>query len=179
MARSTSRFHRPIQTQRRKTSWTFGPRAQNVSITTTTPVIWPIGSSIIADGLTLVRTRGFCNLFLNATSTVSGGFVGAVGIGIVSDQAFTAGIASVPTPITEIGWDGWLWYHSFSLQAITATEADGSNAFANVEKIIIDSKSMRKIGDNETLFGAVEMRAEVGAATVSMDAETRQLFKLP
>ena len=59
-------------------------------------------------------------LWLSTGTSALDGYDGAVGLCIVSENAFNAGIASIPTPITDIQWDGWLWYQSFSLRTPTA-----------------------------------------------------------
>jgi len=103
---------------------------------------------------------------------------GAVGIGIASLAAVTAGIASVPTPITEQSWEGWLWWSAFGVLATTATEADGVNAFSTVAEFELDSKAMRKFGEDMAFFTAIEV-VETGTASISVSHDTRMLFALP
>ena len=68
-------------------------------------------------------------------------------------------------------------HHYFDVRAITATEADGSNAFATVQKIVIDSKAMRKFGSEQILFGSLDV-TETGTSVMRLQAETRVLLKL-
>ncbi len=53
------------------------------------------------EGSTMIRIRGLLNYFLLAGAAAGDGFQGAFGIGIATTAAVAAGIASVPTPITE------------------------------------------------------------------------------
>ena len=61
---------------------------------------------------------------------------------------------------------------------MTAAEADGSNAFGWIFRMPIDSKAMRKWGDNEILVGVVEVESEVGTVSIRVAANTRLLLKL-
>jgi len=119
------------------------------------------------------------SLKLTGTSVAAGGFFGAIGIGVVSLPAFTAGQSSLPTPIAELAWPGWIWHSFFSVFSVTATIADGVNAAGAIVNMVIDSKAMRKQGAQEVLFGVIEGEREGGAATMVMDANCRVLDKLP
>jgi len=173
---------------RRKTSWTVGPQSgvdgASISITASAAVLMGVGSAATEDGLTIVRTRGELLFFLTASTTGGGGFFGAFGIGIANTPAFTAGVASLPTPITEDDWDGWL-YHRFltvgsggAIDAGVSADVDMVNASAASVRVEIDSKAMRKINLNETLFAALEV-TEVGTATARIFVNSRILVKIP
>ena len=99
-------------------------------------------------GETIVRTRG---LFGWNTDQLGGGEdqMGAVGIGVVSEQAATLGSTAVPHPDTDSGWNGWLWHSYFASSFRTGTTVGFDPNMLHL--IVIDSKAMRKIGDNERL----------------------------
>jgi len=111
------------------------------------------------------------------------GFVGAVGIGIASLAAVTAGIASVPTPITEEGADNWLWHRYFRISSPFATGTTAVNGLAmnvipGALRVEIDSKSMRKFPQDLSIYAAIEV-VEGGTATADAFLNTRFLAKLP
>ena len=137
-----------------------------------------LGSGTIPtlDGLTLVRTRGLLDIFLDGAPSSDGdGYFGAMGIGIVSDAAFAAGITAVPTPITESFWDGWLYHTFLSIHAMDITFGNQAAAHQRVE---VDSKAMRKIAVGETLMAVLEV-VEIGTATFNVFWDSRSLVKLP
>ncbi len=103
------------------------------------------------------------------------GFFGALGIGVVNTAAFVAGVASVPTPLTELEWPGWLFHSFFDIRSNTATIADGVNQLS--QQMVIDSKAMRKWGNDETLMAIVEVVESTNAA-LEIQADTRILLKL-
>ena len=63
----------------------------------------------------LIRTRGEFLIFLHSATALAHGYHGAFGIAKATTVAITAGAASVPTPITEENWDGWLYHRYFSV----------------------------------------------------------------
>jgi len=103
----------------------------------------------------------------------------AVGMGIVTGEAFAAGVASVPSPIGDLDWDGWMYHQFFDVRSVTNTLADGVNAVGASVMLPIDVKSQRILRSDDRLMAVVEGEVEVGAATVRLDADTRILFLLP
>jgi len=95
----------------------------------------------------------------------------------VSSNAAAAGVASVPGPLTEMNWDGWLWYQSWAIRAFTATHADGVNAQSMLFDYEIDSKAMRKNFGPEHVIVGVHEFVETGTSTIRFDADTRILLK--
>ena len=171
---------RLVRSPRRKTSWNAGPtQLAGTALSAAGSTIWSLGQSGTGDGLTIIRLRGEAELFLSVVTSVGDGFAAfAMGIGIVSSQAFAAGGASMPAPLTNTTWDGWMWHYSGAGlfgQSTTELAAGPIDAV----RIPIDSKAMRKVGSNEVIFGAVEMGVETGTATAVFTANSRMLFKLP
>ena len=170
---------RPGRGNRRLTDWAAGPFSAPQDLSAAGPSLWDTAQSPLIPGLTVVRVRGEFTIVLNAITTVGDGFNNfAVGIGVASLAAFTAGVASLPTPLTEIEWPGWLWHSSHGeLQGMSITESGQSPLEAL--RGVIDSKAMRKLRTDEVIFGAIEMGTEVGTAVASFSARTRMLVKLP
>ena len=112
------------------------------------------------------------------------GYIGAFGIGMVTDQAFTAGIASIPGPLNDDEWDGWLYHSYFALHASAAIGdvVSAADDFPNVQaaalRLEIDSKAMRKTKRGMVMVAAVEVE-ETGDAVLQWFFNCRQLFKLP
>ena len=144
-----------------------------------TRTIWTLGSSVTRDGTTLVRTRGELTACLSVVTTIGDGFDElAVGICVVTDKAFAAGAASIPGPLQDLSWDGWLWHQLFSSFRGFATTETGRGPMEAV-RLAIDSKAMRKLKESDVIVGCVETGAEIGAATLLFTADTRMLLKIP
>jgi len=174
----------------RQTGWGVGPKSlasggPGTKFTGTAAVLGNIVSVPASDGITLIRLRGSFMAYLNSAVNLDDGFSGAVGVGIFNDQALTAGIASIQTPITEEGWDGWLWHSYFSLYSADAIATAGvalapnqSDALKAAIRIDVDSKAMRKVPVGMEIAVVIEA-FEVGDAVMSWSFNSRTLAKLP
>ena len=99
-----------------------------------------------------------------------------MGIGIATFEVVNAGIASLPTPLSEVGDETWLWHHMFSVHnPLLITDDIGPGAY---QRIQIDSKAKRKFPDGMALYAAMEV-VEVGTATMTVFLDTRMLVLLP
>ncbi len=131
-------------------------------------IIGGIGQTPDSSGKsTIIRIRG-CWAFDPgaATSLLIG-----LGIALITDQSFTAGIASVPKPITDEGWDGWMW----RMCRYAGTRYSNEQSWGE-----IDSKAMRKWDDGETLVVVAENLAiNVGGAAAIVSVNGRFLVKGP
>ena len=76
---------------RRLTDWGFGPDDAIFTFTATSAQLWDTGVQISTQKATFVRLRGMFHAFLTVSTAAGDGFFGAVGIGVVTQQAFTAG----------------------------------------------------------------------------------------
>ena len=160
---------------RRQTGWQLGPGVLGLaSITASSSVIFGAGFEFLRDGLTVVRIRG--NIEINMTAATAGGdgYDGAFGIGIVSLPAFVAGVVSVPTPVTDVGWEGWMWHQYFSMHSPAAFDAAGENRLI----IPIDTKAMRKAGTEEVIMLVGEFVENITSA-ITVTTDSRMLLKLP
>ena len=179
MARSrsaSSRTFGPRTSPRRKTAWDNGPGANTLlGITSSTAGIVGSGSEVLQDGVTLVRTRGYFNIVQTLGDASLAGYTGAIGLGLVGKPAFTAGVGSVPTPITEADWEGWIWHQLFDLRVPVAAAV---GTVVDNLRFEIDAKAMRKTGLQEVFYFAIEV-TEVANAAITVRAGSRMLFKLP
>ena len=164
---------------RRQTSWENGPFGRN-AITTETSTLVPTGIAATLPGLTLIRVRGEMYLALTTAAAAFDGFGRiACGLAIVSENAFTVGGAgSVPDPLIDVGWEGWLWHWMGSLATNTAFTLPSNNGPSSV-RVVIDSKSMRKWKETDVLCGVVSTDDEISSTTLRTSLNTRVLVKLP
>ena len=176
MARRSG-FQRGHRGTRRGTTWALGPQEVDGSLSATGSELWSGAVATTLGEVTLIRTRGHVSSYMEASSAVGTGFFGAWAIGITTAVALAAGIASMPTPLTDATWDGWLWHNFFDARAITATIGDGVNAFSCVARAEIDSKAMRRLEDDMVLFGVTEV-VEQASGLLETQADTRMLFKV-
>ena len=182
---SSRGFHgrSPIRSRsRRLVAWDGGPFATKSAITSVGKSVWTTGVALDKDEeSTIVRIRGQIIVLLELATAAGDGFAGAIGIGLATTQAFAAGSASLPGPGTDPDWGGWIW-HSYFYTFGVAAQSQGAdvprNAMADL-RIPIDSKAMRKMDSNMTLFGVTETQTEMGTAGMSYVADTRVLVKLP
>ena len=180
MARSRG-FPLRSRVPKRRKGWELGPgdAGRQVVLASATAVIAVSGAQLLQDGLTLLRTRGSLTFLLTGTGSIADGLSGAIGMGIVRLPAFNVGVTAVPTPITEQDWDGWLWWHAFSMRSVTSTIADGANAAGISDRVIIDTKAMRKLDEDDVLYFAIETVDEVSTAVLQWHIDTRVLLALP
>ena len=171
-----------IRSQRRRTDWTLGPITQPTAITATGVLL---GASFVVGvsgaGETLVRTRGDGLAYLTAATNPNDGFIGAFGIGYATTAAMTAGIASLPTPITEEDADSWVFHqyiHCLSPHTIDGTASTDTPLVPTAFRFSIDSKAMRKVTDDDVGFYMAWEFTEVGTAVLQVQARVRMLTKL-
>ena len=176
--------HRRFQgrSQRRKSAWDDGPGQTGVQAQGSSggAFLFNLGQTSQQDGLTVVRIRGVLTQWLVSAAAAQDGFTGAFGIGVTTLQAFSAGAASVPAPISERDWDGWMYWQAFSLKANNVMAA-GNNVQVPREafmSLVVDTKAMRKTDENMTVFAAAEY-TEVGTAVVARHFDSRMLFLQP
>jgi len=117
------------------------------------------GATVIAnipheDPLTYMRTRGFVGI-APQTMAADLAIVGAFGIGVVTAEAFAAGIASIPEPFTDGDWGGWFVWRSFS-SLVQVADATGKLYLAAESGFEVDSKAMRKVSNNEVVVIVAE-----------------------
>ena len=164
---------------RRSTSWGVGVGGSlpSVFVASSTAIL---GSGVVIeeDGSTIVRIRGSLQAFLSVQDAAGSGYHCALGICLVNDDAFGIGVTAIPDPVDDVSFDGWIYHRFFDVHAVTATEADGSNAVAAAVQFEVDSKAMRKWDDFMTLVAVLQV-VENGAATLQVFFDSRMLVKNP
>jgi len=98
---------------------------------------------------------------------------GGIGQVVVTDQAQAIGVTAVPDPVTEPDAD-WFVYQPWMVDFHFAT-ASGFNSSAG-SQYTVDSKAMRKVGNNQT-FITVGANSNTGDGAI-VTGFGRQLIKL-
>ena len=157
-----------VRAPKRMTQW-VGPADQNyVNVTSGGATL--VSSVLFGEPGTVIRVRGQISI-KPTTYAVDLTIVGAWGMGIVSEEAFNAGVASIPEPFSDADWGGWLAWRNFSFHFEQISNAGVFLASWDFE---VDSKAMRKIGVNEVLVHVAE--SNLGAYSIAEGVRT--LFKL-
>ena len=108
---------------------------------------------------TIVRTRMLVS-FQSDQAAVSEQPMGALGGIVISEEAEAAGATSVPDPSGDSDGDWFVWQpvnHAFNFLTAAGFEAPSNNQY------MVDSKSMRKVGNNKQVSFVFEETNSVGA----------------
>ena len=171
---SRSRFLQ-VRAQKRAVSWSEGPTGTH-SITANQSTLFTTGQQALVD-LTVVRIRGELLLGLGAVDALLSGFPRiAFGLCNVTENAFNAGVTSIPTPLTDIAWDGWMYHWVGSLRAIANATLANAEGLTNM-RLVVDTKAMRKMHATDVTCAVIETAGEVGTVTLAADLSSRMLDK--
>jgi len=173
----------PHRSQGRQTAWGDGPGdTSRAVVASTTPQFLGQFITPVVEGLTVIRIRGELQIQLTLATTARDGMAGAVGIGIATAAAVNAGIASVPTPITEQDSENWLWWQAFSVMSAgigTGAAQNLSGTGSSHFRATIDTKAMRRFDSEKAIYAAIEVGVETGTASMDVRLDSRALVKLP
>jgi len=109
-------------------------------------------------GETVIRTRGLFG-WKSDQNAAAEDQLGAVGICKVSAQAVSVGITAIPHPDTDAGFP-WLWHSFFASSFVFGTNVGLVPDMFH--RIVIDSKAMRKVTDDERIVVVIENSAPFG-----------------
>jgi len=166
------RRHRSIvRPTRRQMVWFQAGLANTVISSTSTTLLTVLNAAGLAlRPFTIIRTRlviSFATDQLAASESPQGVFT----MGVVSEQASAAGVASVPSGIAEPDGDFFVYQ---GLQA-NVSFGDATGFASLLSHYVIDSKAQRKVGINEDVVQVIETRSGGGA---DLSIEGRYLVKL-
>ena len=176
MARSRGFPHRSPRSSGIARDWGVGP-GDGGSTDISAAGVQILGNGVVAAGggeLTIMRTRGIFDILLTSATAAGDGFTGAVGLIVVSDQAFAAGVASMPSPVNEAANNGWFYHQFFSVHAGAAGGLSGGPEGHQREHV--DSKAMRKFDSEQTIVALIEVN-EIGTAVAKAFFDSRMLFQ--
>ena len=171
----SGRFPALRQGRRRESLWLFSAWSTSTILSNGVVLITSLNAAALALlPFTIVRSRGVLHL---RTDQIANTEAQAVTYGkiVVTQEASTAGVASVPTPISEGNSD----FHVYE-QVATAyilSSAVGIDAAAGVMHVF-DSKAMRKVDSGEDLIAVAEVPATGLSEGVIFRTQTRTLIKL-
>ncbi len=168
-SRNRSRIHTPTK---RQMVW-FGMGLASTVVASGGSVLLGVlnAAALALRPFTIVRTR----LLIHWASDQTGASEipqGVFTMGVVSDNASSAGIASIPTGISEPDGDFFVYegmINDFTFITGTGIDASGGSQY------VVDSKAQRKVGLNDDIVQAVELRSQGGAG---INIEGRLLVKL-
>jgi len=137
---------------RRATQWLGSANDTDVTLLAAASVVLD-QSFAFGEPATIVRTRGV--LSVASDQTIASEFpFGAVGMAVVTDQAFAAGAGSIPAPYTESDADTFFLWEPFAAGMIFKTGVGIDTT--PWTQIPFDSKAMRKVDDNSTAVVMIE-----------------------
>ena len=174
--RLSRRSFRPTNAgSRRAVSWSAGPRGDQ-AVSANGAVLFPTTVEANIDDLTIVRTRGQLLVVMREGSSVNAVMNYAFGMCVVSQNAAGIGITAVPTPFTDIAWDGWFLHTQGVVHKMVAADTGSPDS---IDRVNIDSKAMRKIHATDTIIAVIEFHGEQATADVQAFLESRIFSKLP
>jgi len=160
--------------QRRETMW--------ISVSPTSSTLASANTAVLSNSLnatakalrpfTVIRSRLFLHVRSDQQAAVE--FYGiAMGLAVVSDQAVAIGVTAVPTPDTDRGSDLF-----FVFEDLWGVQFDVATASGNEfgKSVIVDSKAMRKVNDDQDIVITSETIGLSSGAIVSVGG--RLLLKL-
>jgi len=164
MARSNARI--------RDYSWT-GLRGVLLSIASNAAALVDVASVAVA--ATLMRTRG--QLLAQIDGPVDGDANAvALGIIIVTEEQIAGGASTVPSPTFDLDAE-WLWHGYMLLSAQAGTGVGASlNVGSVVDRLVVDSKAMRRMKQSQHVALAVESNSLSGTGLLNVFGAFRVLF---
>ncbi len=129
-------------------TWIGSTFDQVATTTTQAQIGTAVAIAETGDPVTLLRTRGTF-LVSAIADAVADSDILALGLIVVSQNAQTAGGASMPGPISDQG-ASWIWHEYIGLDAVSLSASD-ANARAVIYRGVIDSKAMRKVRADQSV----------------------------
>ena len=124
-----------------------------------------------ATPLTIQRIRGNFAVHINFDAASSSGIVG-LGLIIASADAFTAGSASVPSPLDDLD-SSWIWHELVVFGPTVGAEV--ATSLDQYRSGMIDSKAQRKVHPNDVLAFVWDGLITAGSPTFEGIAAVRTL----
>jgi len=121
---------------------------------------------------TLVRMRGRFIAHVGGAAGVGAELRWGAGIYLATTRALAAGVTAILRPISDGNSDEWIWWNTGLVDLETAADSTG----LATQRVEIDSKAMRKVGQNKVLVGVVE-NISAGGQSLDSSMGIRCLFK--
>ncbi len=175
MARRFRNFRSNLVRSGRKTLWIGGVFSEtNLASANSAAIMSQLNAAALAlRPFTIVRTRGVWAVFSDQVAADESQ-VTSYGSIVVSEEALAVGISAVPTPVEQ---DASSWIHfSSTIQRFKQLSAVGVEPAFIPWISQVDSKSMRKVEEGQTLIEVVQNAAVSEGCEVTTYAKT--LIKL-
>ena len=159
--------------QRREMIWISAGLGAATIVAATTLLSTLNAAALALRPFTIVRTR-LAIIFSTDQVAASESFFGVYTKQVVTEQAAAAGVASVPSGTVEQDADFYVYepiFQSFELSSGSGFETKQGDQGMHV----VDSKAMRKVGNNDDIASVLDTRAFAGAIIA---IEGRTLIKL-
>ncbi len=131
------------------------------------------GLAVTTTGTILRCLTEYC-IAPSSAPAANDGVTVAVGLGIVSDDAFTLGAAALPDPVGDEGYP-WLYWASHRFM-FPGTDPEAAGATTQVRRVV-DARAMRKIRPEQTITWVVQYVDSVGTPPMRCDfGSTRMLL---
>ncbi len=166
--------NRVVFAKRRKVWRTLPGGRADLTASGTTSLIAGLGFTTAE---TILRIRGevLVNFDPGAVPVADDTVQIVLALGLISSDAFAGGV--FPDPADEPGYP-WL-YWSAHIMIATAASAN-NNPFAGSIRVPVDTKAMRKVKPNETLFWAFQYGDIAGTPPLTLGVgASRVLIALP
>ncbi len=137
----------------------------------TVKAVGSVGVAIGDDPVTVVRTRGHAG-FLIRTGVADSIICGAIGLYVVTTDAFAIGVTALPGPLTDANNDWFMW-QTFQLFG----NSSAVNSIASTLRFDFDSRGMRKLKDGDVLAMMLEYESNVAAVVIDGGYAFRNQFK--
>ena len=123
--------------------------------------------------VTLVRTRGQWTMRLASFPPAVAIWRAALGIIVVSADAFAIGVTALPGPLSDSEND-WVVWSPVAIPVPTATIDGQMNGMISAD---FDSRGMRKLKEGDVLAAMFELESDVAGGTVDVAYILREQFK--
>jgi len=121
---------------------------------------------------TMFRARGELTANMDVAAADDGMVLGC-GLIVLDDAVVAAGATAMPSPATDLNAN-W-WWHSFIGLRALATSNEGLAGGAS-GRILIDTKAMRKVKQNESIVLVVDAVLTSGSPSCDVTGGVRVLF---
>jgi len=136
--------------------------------------VYSVGIATLLDALTIVRTRGELSVRIAAAAAGNTIMRGAMGIILVSSDAFGIGVTAVPGPLSDSGADWYVWV-PFTL---AFDDVIANNDSVYVAHVPFDSRGMRKSKGGDVSAIVLEVEADLAGNSIDSSFILREQFKL-
>ncbi len=166
-----ARRHVVTRSAKRLTSWFFFQHAEATLTAVGGTILFSLNAAALAlRPFTVVRSHFELAMRSDQAAAIEQQR-SSFGMAVVSDQASAAGVASVPTPFTDMASDLWFVHRNLFGDESALTDRTRSQTLVSV-----DSKAMRKVDIGQDIIVVVEFAS--GGSGLILAVAGRMLVKV-